>query len=304
MRNIASALAAVLITAGAAHAAPTFTTIDNPGDPTFNQLLGINNSGVISGYFGSGQAGHPNQGYTIAPPYVKFAPDNLPGSVQTQATGITKGQATSGFWAPTNTGTDENFGFIRWVNKGQFTYLSVNDPLVASSPAVNQVLGINPSNIAVGFYNDANGAPHGYVYTVSTGKFTPVHVPGAVSDAATGINSRNLICGFLTNGAGRTVGFLKPLTGGTAIEFGVPGSGTTQLLGVNSSGLAVGFYVDSNMLTHGVIYTPSNGQWTQLDDPNGVQGTVLNGVNDKGQIVGFYTDAAGNTHGMLVNSAF
>jgi hypothetical protein len=58
------------------------------------------------------------------------------------------------------------------------------------------------------------------------------------------------------------------------------------------------------MLTHGVIYTPSNGQWTQLDDPNGVQGTVLNGVNDKGQIVGFYTDAAGNTHGMLVNSAF
>ena len=31
-----------------------FTTIDNKRDLTFNQLLGINSAGVISGYFGSG----------------------------------------------------------------------------------------------------------------------------------------------------------------------------------------------------------------------------------------------------------
>jgi hypothetical protein len=302
MRIIAPALLAALVVAQAHAATSSFTTIDNFADPTFNQLLGINNAGVISGYFGLGSVGHPNKGYTVAPPYTNFKADNLPGSVQTQATGITTGQATSGFWSPTNLGGgDANFGFIRWVSHGKFTYLSLNDPLVSSSPAVNQVLGVNAANIAVGFYNDSNNMPHGYVYTVSTGRFTPVNVPGAVSDAATGINSRNLICGFYTGPGGRTLGFLKPLTSGTAIHFGVPGSATTQFLGVNAHGIAVGFYMGGDQLPHGVLYNPTNGNWTPVNDPSGVMGTVLNGINDKGQIVGFYTDAAGNTHGMLVN---
>ena len=34
-------------------------------DPTFNQLLGINNEGTIAGYFGSGAQGHANKGYTL-----------------------------------------------------------------------------------------------------------------------------------------------------------------------------------------------------------------------------------------------
>jgi hypothetical protein len=303
MHKIVPTILAAFVAAQAHAATPTFTTIDNPSDPTFNQLLGINHAGTISGYFGSGAAGHPNQGYTIAAPYTAFKADNLPGSVQTQATGITTGGATSGFWAPTNTGMDQNFGFIRWTSHGKFTYLSVNDPLVASSPAVNQVLGINPSNIAVGFYNDVNNAPHGYAYTVSTGTFKPIDVPGAVSDAATGINGRDLICGFFTTSGGRTLGFLKPLGGGSAIHFAVPGSATTQFLGVNDSGVAVGFYIGNDTFPHGVIYNPTNGAWSPVNDPSGIMGTVLNGINDKGQVVGFYTDAAGNTHGMLVNGA-
>ena len=39
----------------------TFQTLNDNRDPTFNQLLGINDSGLISGYFGSGMAGHPNK---------------------------------------------------------------------------------------------------------------------------------------------------------------------------------------------------------------------------------------------------
>lgn len=62
-------IAAIMLSASAfAGSNPTFTTIDNPLDPTFNQLLGINTAGVISGYYGSGAPGHPNQGYTIAAP--------------------------------------------------------------------------------------------------------------------------------------------------------------------------------------------------------------------------------------------
>lgn|SRR5579872_1284812 len=298
MKFIPTVMAAILLSASAfAGSSPTFTTIDNPTDPTFNQLLGINSAGVISGYYGSGAAGHPNQGYTIAPPYTVFLVDNLPASVQTQATGI-NGGVTVGFWSPTNTGSDANFGFIRLANG--FTYLSVNNPLVTSSPEVNQLLGINEHNIAVGFYNDANGLPHGYAYTQSIGVFTPITVAHEVSGAATGINNNNLVCGFFTNASGRTLGFLKALKGGAAIVFAVPGSNVTQFLGVNDSGVAVGVYVDSSGLNHGVVYNPANGQWNTVDDPSGVNGTVLNGINDSNQAVGFYTDAANNTHGTLV----
>jgi hypothetical protein len=42
-----------------------FSTHNDPADPTFNQLLGINSRGTIAGYFGSGAQGHPNQGYLL-----------------------------------------------------------------------------------------------------------------------------------------------------------------------------------------------------------------------------------------------
>jgi len=288
-----------------AHAAASqaFTTIDNPGDPTFNQLLGINNAGVIVGYFGSGQLGHPNIGYEIAPPYTQYSPAMLPGSVQTQATGINAAGIVTGFWSDTNTGSDNNFGFIREGRPGHYTYISVNNPLVGSTPFVNQVLGINTAKIAVGFYNDANGNAHGFTYSVASGQFKAVNIAGAVSTGATGINNNNLICGFATGGKGKTFGYLKPISGGAPTMFSVPGSQNTQFLGVNASGVAVGFYVDTNMIMHGVIYNPANGQWVAINDPGGVGGTLINGINDQGEVVGFYIDAAGNYHGMLVTGA-
>ncbi len=296
------ATAAALLAPTMAQAAYTFTTIDNPADLTFNQLLGINNAGVIAGYFGSGAAGHPNKGYTVAPPYTTFKPDNLPGSVQTQATGINSVGATSGFWSNTNVGppNDANFGFIRWPYQGHNVFLSVIDPRVSSSPIIDQVLGINNQWNAVGFYNDAANNSHGFEYSVTTGKFTPVVIPGAVSTAATGINNHNLISGSFVNKHQATLGFIKPLTGGNGVRFSVPGSTNTQLLGVNDKGVAVGFYMGSDNFPHGLIYTPSTGVWHTINDPNGAQGTVVNGLNDMHQLVGFYMDAAGNTHGMLV----
>jgi hypothetical protein len=305
MRIFAMAALASSLLSSTAMAA-TFTTIDNQTDPTFNQLLGINNAGLISGYYGSGAAGHPNKGYTVAAPYTSFVPDNYPTSMQTQATGINDNGATSGFWSPTNLGGgDANYGFIRWntkikTPKGFTSYISVSDPAATSSPPVNQALGINNNNIAAGFYNDADGNSHGFVYEVSSGRFVPVTVPHATSVAATGINNNNLVCGFFVDSSGSTEGFLKPMTGGTAVEFEVPKSKFTQFLGVNASGMAVGFFMRKDGVPHGVLYNPSNGQWQQVDAPAGAQGTILNGINDNGDIVGFYMDNVGNTHGVLV----
>jgi hypothetical protein len=277
-----------------------FQKIDDPNDITFNQLLGINNKGVISGYFGSGQMGHPNKGYTIAPPYTDFDNANVPKSKQTQATGIDDDGVISGFWSNTNTGTDANFGFLRYTNQyGKHVFVSVNNKLVSSVPPVNQLLGVQ-ENLAAGFYNDVNGAPHGYVYNARDGRFWPVDVKGAVSHAVTGINKNHLVCGFFTNTIGHTHGFVKSLETNFSRDFHVVGSPNTQFLGINKDGIAVGFFIGADKFPHGLVYNANNGNWITLNDPYGAQGTTLNGINDKNQIVGFYVDANGNTHGVLI----
>ena len=57
-----------------------FRTLGNPADPTYNSLTGINNAGVISGYYGTGATGHPSKRYTLAPPYTRssYTTENYP----------------------------------------------------------------------------------------------------------------------------------------------------------------------------------------------------------------------------------
>ncbi len=285
-----------------------FSTLDNPGDPTFNQLLGINNSGKIAGYFGSGMAGHPNQGYlTSSAPSSGFTADNFPASVQTQVTGINDEGVTVGFWSGTNLGTgangapmDANYGFYSIGGRTE----SVNYPTSNyGTPAIDQLLGVNDEDVAAGFYTDATGNNHGYTYNILTGRFHDVTIPGATSVTATAINSRGDVAGTEVDQSGNTDGFLLTRRG-RVITLDVPGASSTTALGVNDHREVVGSYqvgTGSSVLTHGFTWTPQAGFQT-VDDPNGVAiagGTVINGLNDAGQLVGFYTDPAGNVHGMI-----
>ena len=92
-----------------------FRTLNDARDLTFNQLLGINNEGVIAGYFGSGAKGHPNKGYQLFPAYGQgnYLNENFPGSRQTQVTGLNDLGVTVGFWSTQNNASmvNNNFGF-------------------------------------------------------------------------------------------------------------------------------------------------------------------------------------------------
>jgi hypothetical protein len=81
-----------------------FRTLNDDRDLTFNQLLGINNEGLIAGYFGSGAQGHANKGYRLYLPYGQgnYANENFPGSRQTQVTGLNDLGVTVGFWSTQN----------------------------------------------------------------------------------------------------------------------------------------------------------------------------------------------------------
>jgi hypothetical protein len=291
-----------------AHAAVhyTFVTLDNAADPTFNQLLGINNSGLIAGYFGSGAVGHPNKGYLLVPPYgqAEYVNENVPNSVQTQVTGLNNIGTTVGFFSNTNVGggNDANYGFF---NTGGVngTYSQVIDPHTPNVPVpVNQLLGVNNQDIAVGFYNDADGNAHGYTFNIKTLSFSQdINAPFASSTTAAAINNNGEIAGFDMLGS-VTQAFTD--NKGHFTTFDVPGSSFTQFFGLNDHGIAVGDYVNAAGNTDGLLFNTLNDQWITLNDPFGVGGTTINGINDKGQLVGFYVDAAGNTNGFLaVDSA-
>lgn len=298
-----AALVAAALALGAqpARAGYVFQNIINPGDPTFNQELGINNSGTIAGYFGSGAAGHPNQGYTTAPPYTVFTPENFPGSAQTQVTGLNDNGVTVGFYSNTNNGppNDANFGF---VDQGG-TFTNVNNPNTLPVPIpINQLLGVNNSNVAVGFYTDVAGVTHGYTYNIAGATFSAnIDDPNAVGNTtAAAINNSGEIAGFYTDAAGIMHGFIKNGITFTTVNDPLGAMGT-QLLGLNDNGLAVGDYTDAAGIMHGLLYDLLTNAFLTLDDPFAIGATTLNGINDKNQLVGFYTNAAGNTIGLIAN---
>jgi hypothetical protein len=280
----------------------SFQTLNNPNDPTFNQLLGINNSGEIAGYFGSGLTpDHPNRGYTLAPPYStgSYTNENFPGSGQTQVIGINNNPSptTVGFFVDA---AGNNFGF---VDQGS-TFKKVFDPnSLFGGPVFNQLLGVNDKNVAAGFYTDANGVSHPYAYNIASGKFSGIAVPVGVSAFATGINNAGDISGYYTNALNQTSGFLE--INGQFLTENDPSGSNTMLLGLNNKGEAVGSYVDQAGITEGLTYNFLTNSWTTVRDPLpsqlpafGVTGTTVNGVNDNGQLVGFYSDGL-NVDGFL-----
>ena len=294
--------------APAAHAqgspAYTYTTLDNSNDTTFNQLLGINNSDVIAGYFGSGMAMHPNKGYELLPDYCQgsYRVENFPGSDQTQVTGLNDRGAEVGFQSPTNTGSDANFAWYSLNNGRSFTQVDVSLPAgdTPASPPVTQLLGVNDSDIAVGFQNDSSGNAHGFVYDIRTNQATYTNINGATSVTDAAVNGSGQVAGFFSPSSGPVESFLT--TRGGVWTFAYPGAASTTALGVNDLGDVVGTYTvgsGPSAQNFGFTWTKKGG-FTTINDPNGMGTTTVNGVNDKGDLVGFYVDSAGNTDGMLV----
>jgi hypothetical protein len=274
----------------------SFSTLNDQADPAFNQLLGINNHNVISGYFGVGTSKSPNKGYLLDPPYgqASYLNENYPGSFQTQVTGLNGKGDTSGFWVNK---AGANKGFVEW--NGSFQTL--NDPsLPHMTGAVDQLLGVNNAGVAVGFYVDAKGNSHAYEVNQATQVFTPIKVSGSVSTTATGINNLGDIVGFGTDSSGNTFGWL--LKNGHKSTYQYPGGSNTQPFGVNNHDEIAGIYMDSAGVQHGFTLKAPLGpasHWQTVDDPHGVGDTFINGLNDAGDLVGFYCPSATVCNGML-----
>lgn len=257
-----------------------FQTINYPGD-TFTQLLGINDAGDIAGYHGFAV----NQGFTYNLTTKKFTSENYPNSAMTQVIGISdRPVTTSGFFV-TKGGKTEGFT----DTQGKFT--AVNFPMTP----FNQLLSQNKFGQAAGYYStkgDGTGPDHAYVYDEFGGVFELFNIPNSVSAQATGINSSSDVCGFTIDGSNVMHGWLKIAGHFTILDY--PGSTATQALGLNNKGQVVGSYTDSTGNSHGFVYAVTTASWQSIDDPAGIDTTVVNGISDKGALVGFSGTAPTN----------
>jgi probable HAF family extracellular repeat protein len=195
--------------------------------------------------------------------------------------------------------TDNNFGF--YEQHGRFH--DVNFPTGdAASPPVDQLLGVNNREIAVGFFTNSAGVSRGYEYNIRTHRFSRVEIPRVrglgPSLTATAINNLGDVAGFYNKTSMQVDAFLK-LHSGRFITLAYPGAAMTQAFGVNDSDEVVGTYTTGTgtaAVTHG--FTWKDGKYASVN-VSGASSTAINGVNDEGDLVGFFTDAKGNTDGLL-----
>jgi hypothetical protein len=278
--------------------ADPFFKLNNPGDPNFNQLLGINDGRVIVGYFGDGTV-VANNGYVLVPQN-HYSVENftkVPAS-QTQAIGINNREIPEivGFY------TDAKTTFTHGFLDRESTQVTIDDPmgLKGIKAPVQNLLSVNNKNQASGFWTDNNMNTHGFVVTflpaLSFKEVGPNLFSGAVSDQVTGINDNGQICGFWTDKNMISHGFFGPL-GGTlkSFEAALPKVVSTQAFGCNNNGHIVGSFTESEGDIHGFFF---NGKtFTKFTAPGesqktafGVKGTFINGINNNNDFVGFFSD--------------
>ncbi|MBV8344906.1 MAG: hypothetical protein JO190_07955 [Candidatus Eremiobacteraeota bacterium] len=272
-----------------------FMTVDDPADPSFNEILGVNDGSKLVGFYGSGSASDPSEGYIVVSPFgsTNFREEAYPGAADTELTGLNDKKTFVGFFRRMNndirglvlvSGIWNNYKHPRGMPRGK---------------SVTELLGVNSSDLAVGYYKDSSGVNEAFTLDIPSGTYHPLSPPGGNNSIATGISGRGDIVGYLQK-SGHSVGFL--LRKGSYTEFSYPSATDTKFLGVTVYDQIVGSYTESSGATHGFLLTnplkPSIA-WKQIDEPNAAGTTVVTGINQSDDIAGYYVDSSGNTNGFF-----
>jgi probable HAF family extracellular repeat protein len=226
------------------------------------QILDINNTGQMVGYYSASNEGHAFYFSNGAMQTL-----NVPGSGYTSvASGLNNlGQIVGSYSLTTS-------GFAGYLYAGgNYT----------SNPPSN-LIGINDSGSIIGSNFILNG-----------GNLTPVAFPGSVATSLYGINNAGQIVGLYFDGT-TAHGFL--FSGGAFTTIDFPGADRTELFGINNTGQMIGEYYNGPLpgggfqSEGGFLY--ANDIFTTLNDPAGFD-TVPFGINDAGTVVGFYETMGG-----------
>ncbi len=217
----------------------TYTSINCPGATTGTYATGINDDGVIVGYFTTDLK-------TIAFTFQKGNCKNLPdfnGSAVNPYDINDAGQIVGAYFVA----TDVDHGF-ELTGK---TYTDISVPASSQTFAA----GISSAGEIVGSYYDASLGEHGFL--LRNGTYQTIDIPGATGKtSASGLNDKSFIVGSYQDPTlGTYEGFVT--TGGKFTELIVPGSITTFANSINNGGIIVGSYFNGTVNPQGFMATPS-----------------------------------------------
>jgi hypothetical protein len=281
-----------------------YQTVDDPISST-NEVNAITTSGEIVGTVGSNNASSPYAGYSSTAPYSTFTPISLNGAVGTAITGISITASKT---------VIVGYVIVPQTLRGTWGYyvidgiggLTKDRKGLKGKTALTEILGVNDSQTAVGYYLNTYNVNTPFVLNIPALKYTNLKPPGGSSGAeATGINDVGDIVGWVGAPDGKNAtGFYERLATYTSLAY--PGAKATEALGINSLDpeQVVGFYVDSNGTKHGFVLTdPTGGAsgqvWQTIDAPNAAGVTVVTGINSNDDICGHYIDSGGVQHGFV-----
>jgi len=205
-----------------------FKTVDYPG-AAYTYLYGVNNRGVAIGYYGDGTTNHTVT-YAVGTGTWAALPD-IPSYAENNGycindLGVAVGAAFEGstsvgwLWDPTTL----SYSFLAVPGAAQNS----------TSPSC-----LNDKNQVAGYYADASGAYHGFIYEYGT--YTIVDMPGAEDTYPDGINNRGIIQGQIFDAAGVAEGFVAT-SGGVFTAVNFPGPEMTAVVGINDRADLCGTY--------------------------------------------------------------
>ena len=209
---------------------------------------------------------------------VEDPPDGQDGNAFDEYVDINNRGEIVGFYNDTEGFTTT--GFLR-TKRGRFVDLSVPGSQVTAA------FKINDRRQVAGFYVDAAGVAHGFLW--DEGDYETIDVPGAVATLVLGINNRGHMVGSYIDAAGAYHGFLRHRNGAITTlpeaSGAVPAMGGTQPGGINERGQIVGLAYDANGGSRGFLF--ERGRFRMIAGPAAAYTRAID-IDNRGRIVGDY----------------
>ncbi len=270
------ALAVAICCAGLSAPATARITEFDPDGSTGTIPTGINEKGVVVGYYNAG--GNSYHSFLRAPDRTITKLDDVNGGTdRTFAMSINRSGDITGYYASTYPGV--NHGFLRKTGGKIVTF----DPPGSTDSA----------GTVAGFYYDQEGESHGFG-RATDGKITVFDPPRSIGTDVVSMNDSGVIAGMFETSQGFP-GFVRAADGSFA-TIDPAGSLFTIVSGIDNSGDVVGYYDDDGD-DHGSLHMP-DGTITTIDPPDSI-GTELFGINDMGVIAGEYAVEINTGHGFV-----
>jgi uncharacterized membrane protein len=253
----------------------TITILDAPGGVSTN-LTGINNNGVISGYY--------IQNFETGAEFTwqngVFSYFNVPGECDVVTGGINDSNQVVGYYAPL-TDCNQAIGFV--YDGANYTYFQY------PGAQFTQAFGINNAGFIVG----REYAASGWVGLLYDGTKFRILTSSLDITSVNGLNNLGDLVGGLTENT-VNYGFLR--SGGKYTRINYPGGIGTTALAINDNGIVVGV---EGLNQSCFVYR--NGQF-QTFSITPAKSTICTGINNAGVIVGYTIPyGPGPSHGFYTS---